>query len=92
MGLGCGVSEGVITQREKLVEFFRNHGYQATLSQLLDAGFYKFTARVSELRDDGYKVDCVRDHDNPGRNLYTMTEPAPPPTWKVEPGGQEAFL
>lgn len=80
-----------MTQCEKLVDFFRANGYQATLSQLIEAGFYKLTARVSDLRKKGYRITVNADHLNPGRNIYTMFEPITAPTWRIEPNGQTAF-
>lgn len=64
-----------MTQRERIVEFFRDHDHQATLGQLLDAGFYECRARFTELRRDGYTITVVQDRENPSRNLYTMIEP-----------------
>lgn len=80
-----------MNQREKLVEFFRNHGGRATLSQLLDAGFYKLTARVSDMRKLGYKVTCLKDHSNPGRNLYTVVEWVTP-KMRFDDNGHAVFL
>lgn len=64
-----------MTQRERIVEFFRGRNHQATLSQLLDAGFYECRARFTELRHNGYTITVAQDRENPGRNLYTMIEP-----------------
>lgn len=62
-------------QRERIIEYFRNHGHRATLGELLAQGFYECRARFTELRGQGFKIVCEQNRLHPTRNLYTMTEP-----------------
>lgn len=65
-----------MTQKEKILQFFRNHGNRATLGQFLSdpSGIgYKCTSRFSELRNDGYGVICEKGK-TASENLYRLIE------------------
>ena len=67
-----------MTQCEQIVEFFKEHGWKATLGEILDAGRFsfshKFLARCSDLRKKGYEIICEKG-PNPSKNTYTMRTP-----------------
>lgn len=63
-----------MTQKEKLLELFQLYGGKLTLGQLLahPSGVgYKCTSRFSELRDEGYKIDCIKGK-TASENLYVL--------------------
>jgi hypothetical protein len=64
-----------MTQKEKLLELFQLYGGRLTLGQLLNhpSGVgYKCTSRFSELRREGYKIDCIKG-ETASQNTYVMT-------------------
>jgi hypothetical protein len=64
-----------MTQKEKILEAFVMHGYKLTLGQVLQHDYgYKFCSRLSELRKEGYKIDCIKA-EKPSDNLYVMQPP-----------------
>lgn len=64
-----------MTQKQRLIEIFRLNGFQMTLGKLLQyPEGYKCTSRFSELRDDGYNIQCVKGK-RPTENLYIMQPP-----------------
>jgi len=65
-----------MSQKEKILHFFRSHGNQATLGQFLSdpSGIgYKCTSRFSELRKDGYQIICEKA-ERASDNLYRLIE------------------
>lgn len=80
-----------MTQKERILQAFKEHGGAMTLGQLLEDGRYTFahklTARLSDLRQDGYKIICT-EGPNPSQNLYQLIEPV---RFEVETSGQMRF-
>ena len=65
-----------MTQKEKLLELFNLYGGRLTLGQLLahPSGVgYKCTSRFSELRAEGYKIDCIKGK-RASENLYVLQQ------------------
>lgn len=84
------------TNHELIVEFFESRGGSATLGELLEAGRFTFahklTARLSELRDQGYGIHCERKKI-PSQNVYSMSPPQAPESFHLGPDGQfEMFI
>jgi len=76
-----------MTNRDRLVQLFESNGWKMTLGQLLEhKEGYKCTSRFSDLRKEGYEIECVRG-ESPSTNLYIMT----PPT-RFDEGGQGVML
>lgn len=72
-------------QAQRIVELFKENGYRLTLSEILQTSLGReHSARFSELRDQGYQIDCIRGKRG-GENVYVMT---PPISTIVEPNGQ----
>jgi hypothetical protein len=73
--LGGGVAHHKKTQTELLIECFERHGWKATLGELLDDGRYSFahklTARLSDLRREGYTIVYTKGK-TPSQNLYEI--------------------
>ena len=64
-----------MSQHEAILEFFRSRGGKARLGEILQHPFgYEFRARASELRQQGYKIECIKA-DKASDNLYCLTEP-----------------
>ena len=67
-----------MTQKDLILQAFHIRGGKATLGQLLEDGRYSFahklTARLSDLRQEGYKIDCI-EGSRPTENLYVLHEP-----------------
>lgn len=78
-----------MTQCEQIIEFLKQRGGRATLGELLDGGQFTFahklTARLSDLRKQGYVIKCTIG-ENPSKNLYTLEGQL-----KTEPNGQIYF-
>lgn len=73
-----------MTQRRFLLELFRNHNYQVSLSTILNTQLAaEYRARFTELRKEGYVITCEKAK-KPSDNLYTMVPP--------EKGGQLRFV
>lgn len=67
-----------MSHREAILEFFRARGGRATLGEILRHPFgYEFRARATELRRQGYRIDCVKAK-KPSENLYVLSAPARP--------------
>ncbi len=70
-----------MTHGELILDFLRQNGGEATLGQILSAGYgswgHKFTARVSELRQKGFNIVCQKG-PNPSANRYKLIEPEKP--------------
>lgn len=65
----------MMNQTEKLLELFQLYGGRLTLGQLLKhpSGVgYKCTSRFSDLRKQGYKIDCIKGK-TASENTYVMT-------------------
>lgn len=66
-----------MTQRELLLNLFRENGNRLTLGQILAHPYgYEARARFSELRGMGYKIVCKKKYP-PSLNEYTL-EPQQP--------------
>jgi hypothetical protein len=58
-----------------ILQAFQMYGYKITLGQALQHKWgYKFASRLSDLRDQGYKIDCIKGK-TPSENLYVMQPP-----------------
>ena len=65
-----------MTQHEAIIEFFRERGGRATLGEILRHPFgYEFRARATELRHQGYRIECVRA-EKASDNIYVLSAPA----------------
>lgn len=65
-----------MSQKEKILDFFRSHGNKATLGQFLSdpSGIgYKCTSRFSELRKEGYAIVCEKGQKATD-NCYRLIE------------------
>ena len=62
-----------ITRRKsnytKVLEYLQKHG-EATNVELTHVGGYRYSARIKELRDDGYKIMPVRGKKGLWRFIY----------------------
>jgi hypothetical protein len=77
-----------MTQVEEMVLWFDRRGGKATLRDILQSGerwMHKCTARISDARKQGYRIECVRGQ-RPSDNLYMIQPPA-----KEEANGQRLF-
>ena len=73
-----------MTQKEIILAAFQQFGYRIRLGDALQHSWgYKMASRISDLRRDGYHIECVRG-EKPSDNLYVMRPPAE--------GNQERFL
>ncbi len=80
-----------MTQKELLLHRFHMHGNRLTLSQLLEAPLgAAYRQRISDIRREGYTVECVENSDAPSNTLYILTEPTP--THFDKKSGQGEFL
>lgn len=64
-----------MTQKQQLLALFEQFNYKLTLGQLLNhpSGVgYKCTSRFSDLRREGYKIDCIKGR-TASENIYVMT-------------------
>ena len=81
------------THKRMIIEFFESHGNRATLGQLIEAGQgtfqHELRARLSNLRADGHKIECVRG-EKAGENLYVFTNRMAPKA--VDETGQTWFI
>ena len=89
---------GNMTQCERIIECFENHGGKVTLGELLEEGRYSFahklTARLSDLRAKGFIITCTTG-ENPSRNIYEMIPPNKhigEMTFSTEENGQLIFI
>ena len=66
-----------MSQHEAILEFFRERGGRATLGEILQRPFgYEFRARATELRRQGYRIECVKAK-KPSDNLYVLSVARP---------------
>ena len=64
-----------MTQKESLLELFRENGNRLTLGEILKHPYgYEARARFTELRKQGYVINFERGK-TPSENLYTLIEP-----------------
>lgn len=74
-----------MSHKTEIIDAFHRNGDRMTLGQLLDDGRYSFahklTARFSDLRAEGYTINCV-EGKTPSENLYILSydQPIPTPT------------
>lgn len=62
------------TQKESLLQFFRENRYRLTLGQLLGTALAaEYRARMTDLRKEGYRINLVRGA-SPANNLYILQE------------------
>lgn len=66
-----------MNHKDMILEAFHRHGNKVTLGELLDEGRYSFahklTARLSDLRREGYSIECI-EGDIPAHNVYVLHE------------------
>lgn len=69
-----------MTHAEAILDFLESHGGEATLGEMLQAGYgswaHKLTARISDLRKQGFRITCEKG-PNPSKNLYRIENPEP---------------
>lgn len=71
-----------MTQKEQLLNLFRDNGNQLTLGMILKTSLAaEYRARMTDLRHNGFKIGLERGK-TPSENLYTLTE------YKTESNGQ----
>lgn len=67
-----------MNHKKQIVDAFERHGWTMTLGQLLEEGRYSFahkvTARLSDLRREGYIITC-KEGAKPTENIYKMERP-----------------
>jgi len=62
-----------MTQKERLLELFRENNNELTLSQIMQTTLgCEYRARISELRKDGLNIVCTIHRKSPSGNLYTL--------------------
>jgi hypothetical protein len=75
-----------MSHKAEIIAAFERHGWTMTLGQLLEEGRFSFahklTARLSDLRDEGYVITCT-EGEKPTDNLYEMR-----PKFTFNPQGQ----
>lgn len=80
-----------MTHRESILAAFRENGNWMTLGYILRHPWgYEFRARVTELRRQGYKIECIKAK-TPSENVYRLLhKPTVLAPIKIveEPGGQ----
>ncbi len=80
-----------MTQREAILDLFQKNGNRLTLGEILSHPYgYEFRARATELRREGYRIECVINRAEPSKNLYVLTPPEKPlnATFYKEENGQ----
>lgn len=55
------------TQKEMIIQYIKDFGSITPAEAFKDLGIYNFSARLSELKDEGYTFDMQRER---GRNRY----------------------
>ena len=76
-----------MTQTEKLLLLFQQHGNLLRLGQIPVEIGYEWRARATELRRKGYQINLIKkNRDTPAENLYELIEPP-----KFEQDGQQVF-
>jgi len=64
-----------VSQRDQLLELFHRNGDRLTLGQIMGTTLAaEYRARMSELRADGYRIECVQG-SSPSQNLYVLSLP-----------------
>jgi hypothetical protein len=66
-----------MNQKQRILQFFKNHDYRVTLGQLLSdpSGIgYKATSRFSDLRKEGYVI-TLTPGKTPSENSWTCVPP-----------------
>lgn len=67
-----------MSQKEWVLNYLRNHGDLTPLEALGQFGIYRLAARVWELKNDGYNIECEVKHDHNGKAYasYRLIEEA----------------
>lgn len=55
------------TQKEMILQYIKDFGSITPAEAFIDLGIYNFSARLAELKDDGYKFKMVKEK---GKNRY----------------------
>ena len=64
-----------MTQRDDLIHLFKMNGNRLTLGQIMGTTLAaEYRARMSELRRDGYRIDCWKTRPA-SANVYVLAEP-----------------
>jgi len=65
------------TQKEQLLQMFAENNNQLTLGQILKTNLASaYRPRLSDLREDGYVIDCILNKEEPSKNLYVLKSKA----------------
>jgi len=76
-----------MTQRELLLEMFKNHGNCLTLGQIMQTTLAaEYRARFTELRHEGFTISLERGK-KASDNLYRLVH-REPVKYEIEPSGQ----
>jgi hypothetical protein len=63
-----------MTQKEHLLDLFRQNGNLLTLGQIMNTPFAaEYRVRFTELRREGYRIECASNRKCPSRNLYSLS-------------------
>lgn len=57
----------MLTQKEMIMQYIKDFGSITPAEAFLDLGIYNFSARLAELKDEGYSFDMKRER---GKNRY----------------------
>lgn len=49
-----------LSQKQRLLNLLKASKYGATSRQMWDLGIFRYSARIADLRDDGYNIKCFR--------------------------------
>jgi len=64
-----------VSHREAIIEAFRRNNGRMALGHILKYPWgYEFRARATELRKEGYIIQCEKGK-TPSENIYTFVEP-----------------
>jgi hypothetical protein len=64
-----------MTQVERLVRYLRSHPGATAMQLVTELAMPKYTSRISDARQQGYKIECVREE---GLNRYYLVNAVAP--------------
>lgn len=63
------------SQKDRLLYLFRTNRHHLSLGEILATSLAaEYRARFTDLRRDGYRIECVRHPESPSKNLYVLHE------------------
>ena len=79
-----------MTQKELLLHRFRTNANKLYLGDLLQPPLgAAYRQRISDLRKDGFEIECIPNDVNPSLTVYKLKEPEPV---YINKRGQVEFL